>query len=191
MSINRVIYTEKFVGAWAEFCGGTREDAASMVLHHMARAYPHLYVKAFSNAKNDGGGGDEDDDNEGGLSTDFVSYDGTSDIKWNTFYGKLLRFREENGHCMVKTKKNGRFGEWIASCRVARRKVRDGKRGRASFFTEKREQLLDSIGTFLHTPPTLLFALLHLTIDLHLLFKYAHLMLPFRRLCLGRRGEVQ
>lgn len=83
---------DKFLDAWASYCDGTREDASNMILYHMAKKFPQCYVKNFEMAtkkvqKIEGPPPAQ-------LPPDFVSYDGTNDIRWNTRYGELKKVRE-------------------------------------------------------------------------------------------------
>jgi hypothetical protein len=83
---------DKFLGAWASYCDGTQEDAANMILHYMAKQFPQCYVKNFeaatalnekANKRSSFGGSTE-------LPPNFVSHDGTNDVKWNTKYSELV-----------------------------------------------------------------------------------------------------
>jgi len=83
---------DKFLGAWASYCNGTQEDAANMILHYMAKQFPQCYVKNFevatdlnerANKRSSYGGSTE-------LPPNFVSHDGTNDVKWNTKYAELV-----------------------------------------------------------------------------------------------------
>ena len=85
-----------FLGAWASYCDGTQEDAAKMVLHYMAKQFPKCYVENFELATNmnerkrtaeEGGGRGKKKD----IPPNFVSYDGTNDVKWNMKYGELIQ----------------------------------------------------------------------------------------------------
>lgn len=82
---------DKFLDAWASYCDGTQEDAANMILFHMAKRFPQSYVKNFDMATS------KQDKNVGPsrveLPPDFISYDGTNDIRWNTKYGELVKVR--------------------------------------------------------------------------------------------------
>jgi hypothetical protein len=69
---------DKFLDVWALYCDGTREDAADMILFYMAKHFPQLYVKNFKSDHKD----DEPSCVE--FPPDFISYNGTSNIKWNT-----------------------------------------------------------------------------------------------------------
>ena len=85
-------FFDKFLDAWASYIDGTSDDAANMVLYYMAKRYPTIYVKNFDmatkkNDKLDGKKGPPPVE----LPPDFVSYDGTKDIKWNKRYGELLK----------------------------------------------------------------------------------------------------
>lgn len=74
---------DKFLGAWASFCDGTQADAANMILRYMAKRFPQLYLQNVEVATNAHITKQE-------LPPDFVSYDGTKDVKWNTKYGELI-----------------------------------------------------------------------------------------------------
>jgi hypothetical protein len=85
---------DKFLDAWASYCDGTREDAADMILFYMAKRFPQSYVKNFESVTRKHHKDDEPSRVE--LPPDFISYDGTSDIKWNTKYGELVKVRTES-----------------------------------------------------------------------------------------------
>ena len=84
---------DKFLDAWASYCDGTREDAANMILYNMAKNFPQCYVKNFDLATK------KVQKIEGPppvqLPPDFVSHDGTNDVRWNTKYGELKKVRED------------------------------------------------------------------------------------------------
>jgi len=114
---------DKFLESWAGYIGGDEGDAADMVLHLMANRFPDQYVKhaAMAQKKVDdalrlgsAGAGKGDEVPEG-----FVSYDGTKDVRWNTLYGELVKFKEENGHCRVPVK-NTALGNFVTRQRTAR-----------------------------------------------------------------------
>mmetsp|Transcript_2460 Transcript_2460/g.6116 ORF Transcript_2460/g.6116 Transcript_2460/m.6116 type:complete len:326 (+) Transcript_2460:2-979(+) len=71
------------------------------------------------------------------LPPDFVSYDGTNDIKWNRRYGELVKYRQEHGTCKVYTKTD--LGRWVCTQRSARHNG-------AKNLTEERVRLLDDLG---------------------------------------------
>jgi len=124
---------DKFISGWASYCKGTEYDAINMILFYFARQNPQNYVKTLEKMKSKGGPAD--------LTTDFVSHDGTNDIRWNTRYSELLKFKEENGHCKPNTKKTS-LGKWVLNLRDARKRAAPG----AKLLTPKRIQLLDDIG---------------------------------------------
>ena len=117
---------DRFLEAWASYIGGDPNNAADMVLHYMAGRYPSQYArhaavaeKKVEDARRAGAavaGGDE-------LPQGFISYDGTKDVKWNTLYGMLVKFREENGHCRVPTKDTV-LGNWVTRQRSAKNNPR-------------------------------------------------------------------
>lgn len=80
---------DKFLNAWSSYCDGTQEDAANMVLFYLAKRFPQCYVKNFEMAtkKNEKINGPPPVE----LPPDFVSYDGTNDIKWNSRYAELVK----------------------------------------------------------------------------------------------------
>jgi hypothetical protein len=80
----------KFLDTWASYCDGTREDAADMILFYMTKHFLQSHVKNFESDHKD----DEPSCVE--LPPDFISNDGTSDIKWNTKYGKLVKVRTKS-----------------------------------------------------------------------------------------------
>ena len=84
---------DKFLDAWASYCDGTREDAANIILYNMAKNFPQCYVKNFEMATK------KVQKIEGPppvqLPPDFVSHDGTNDVRWNTKYGELKKVRED------------------------------------------------------------------------------------------------
>lgn len=82
---------DKFIDAWAKNCDGTQEDAANMILFHLANRFPQCYVTNFQMAtkKHEKMVGPPPVD----LPPDFVSYDGANDIKWNTRYAELVKVR--------------------------------------------------------------------------------------------------
>jgi hypothetical protein len=90
---------DKFLDAWASYCDGTQEDAANMILFHMAKRFPQSYVKNFDMATS------KQDKNVGPsrveLPPEFISYDGTNDIRWNTKYGELVKVRTHTSICVV------------------------------------------------------------------------------------------
>jgi len=80
---------DKFIDSWARWCSGSQDDAANMILFHMAKRFPSSYVQNFEMAtkKHEKVSGPQPVD----LPPDFVSYDGTNDIKWNAKYAELLK----------------------------------------------------------------------------------------------------
>ncbi len=80
---------DKFIDAWAQWCSGSRDDAANMLLFHLAKKFPSSYVQNFEMAtkKHEKAVGPPPVD----LPPDFVSYDGTNDIKWNAKYAELIK----------------------------------------------------------------------------------------------------
>ena len=89
---------DKFLSAWASYCDGTDEDAANMILFYLAKRYPQCYVRNFDTAtrRNErmmagagAGGGAGPPPVE--LPPDFVSHDGTNDVRWNSRYGELVK----------------------------------------------------------------------------------------------------
>ena len=80
---------DKFIDSWAKWCDGSRDDAANMILFHMAKKFPSSYVQNFEMAtkKHEKATGPSPVD----LPPDFVSYDGTNDIKWNAKYAELIK----------------------------------------------------------------------------------------------------
>ena len=80
---------DKFIDSWAKWCDGTRDDAANMILYHMAKKFPSSYVKNFEMATK------KHEKTAGGqhvaLPPDFVAHDGTNDIKWNSKYSELIK----------------------------------------------------------------------------------------------------
>ena len=132
---------DKFISAWGSYCKGNEEDAINMILFYLAKRNPHCFVKTFHKATkpNDKGGPPE-------FPPDFVSHDGTNDIKWNTRYSELLKHKEENGDCRVYTKSE--LGRWVLSLRSARVQGQ----GRV-LLTPKRVELLDNIGTYMEPIP--------------------------------------
>lgn len=82
----RTGFFDQFLDAWASYCDGSQEDATRMILNYMAKRFPQIYlehteVAANNHVKNEAGE----------LPPDFVSYDGSYDVKWNTKYGELLQ----------------------------------------------------------------------------------------------------
>ena len=101
---------DKFISAWASYADGTPSDAVNMILDSLAKKYPEEYVQKFDQAT-------KKVEKKNGpppakLPADFVSYDGTNDIGWNSSYGKLIKYKEENGDCKVHTKQSS-LGEWV------------------------------------------------------------------------------
>jgi hypothetical protein len=121
----------KFIDAWAKYCNGTDEDAADMILHWMCKQYPQSYVKNFDIAAKK-----NEKINGPALPKDFVSYDGTKDIKWNSRYGELLKYHAENGDCKVYTKSD--LGKWVSYQRSA-------KKQNVKSMPEKRIELLNNL----------------------------------------------
>lgn len=80
---------DKFIDSWAKWCDGSQEDAANMILFHMAKKFPSSYVKNFEMAtkKHEKAASAT----HVSLPSDFVSYDGTNDIKWNAKYAELMK----------------------------------------------------------------------------------------------------
>mmetsp|Transcript_26209 Transcript_26209/g.56261 ORF Transcript_26209/g.56261 Transcript_26209/m.56261 type:complete len:733 (+) Transcript_26209:449-2647(+) len=129
---------DKFLNAWASYCDGSQEDAANMILFYMAKRFPQCYVQNFDMAtkkheKMTGGGGPPPVE----LPPNFVTYDGTNDIKWNTRYSELVKYRQENGDCKVYSKSE--LGRWVCSQRSARV-------NKAKNLNAKRVELLDNLG---------------------------------------------
>jgi len=81
---------DKFLDAWALYCDGTQEDAADMILFYMAKHFPQSYVKNFESDHKD------DEPSRVELPPDFIGYNGTSDIKWNTKYDELVKVRTKS-----------------------------------------------------------------------------------------------
>mmetsp|Transcript_15669 Transcript_15669/g.25752 ORF Transcript_15669/g.25752 Transcript_15669/m.25752 type:complete len:694 (-) Transcript_15669:60-2141(-) len=125
---------DKFIDSWAQWCDGTRDDAANMILFHMAKKFPSSYVQNFEMAtkKHEKAVGPPPVD----LPPDFVSYDGTNDIKWNAKYAELLKYHEKHGNCMVYTKTD--LGRWVCMQRTQ-------YQNKAKSLTEKRVELLEQL----------------------------------------------
>ncbi|KAL7446733.1 hypothetical protein ACHAXM_011591 [Skeletonema potamos] len=128
---------DKFIESWARWCNGSLDDAANMILFHMAKKFPSSYVQNFEMAtkKHEKVAGPSPVD----LPPDFVSYDGTNDIKWNAKYAELLkntRYYTENGDCMVYTKTD--LGRWVCLQRTS-------YQNKAKTMTEKRIELLEQL----------------------------------------------
>jgi len=109
-----------------------------MILFYMAKRFPQCYVQNFDMAtkkheKMTGGGGPPPVE----LPPNFVTYDGTNDIKWNTRYSELVKYRQENGDCKVYSKSE--LGRWVCSQRSARV-------NKAKNLNAKRVELLDNLG---------------------------------------------
>ena len=82
----RTGFFDQFLDAWASYCDGTQEDATRMVLNYMAKRFPQMYLEQTDAATN------HHVKNEAGeLPPNFVSHDGTYDVKWNTRYGDLIQ----------------------------------------------------------------------------------------------------
>jgi len=137
---------DRFLNAWGEYCSGTDADAASMILFYLAKHYPQCYVKNIKNSDNNNVATGMATEKVNGpaaihdpieLPFDFVSHDGTSDIKWNTRYSELFKYKEEFGDCKVFTKSE--LGQWVMV-------MRDHKRKHAKVLTPRRIELLDNIG---------------------------------------------
>ncbi len=66
-------------------------------------------------------------------------------LDWNERYQELVKFKQENGHCIVPqlyTKVKG-LGKWVSKQREQYKNLVDGK---YSFITEERIEQLDAIG---------------------------------------------
>ncbi|KAL7577833.1 hypothetical protein ACA910_010581 [Epithemia clementina (nom. ined.)] len=72
------------------------------------------------------------------LPEDYQDYDGTGDARWNIRYMALIRFYQENGHCMVTTREVP-LGKWVAWQRESYRK-------NYAALTDRRKELLDNLG---------------------------------------------
>jgi len=95
----RTGFFDQFLDAWASYCDGTQEDATRMVLNYMAKRFPQMYLEQTDAATN------HHVKNEAGeLPPNFVSHDGTYDVKWNTRYGDLIQYQKEHGDCRVHTR---------------------------------------------------------------------------------------
>ena len=81
----RTGFFDQFLDAWAAYCDGTKEDALNMILYYMAKQYPQSYVQHSEMASSFAA-----KEESYVPPTDFVSYDGTYDVKWNTRYGELI-----------------------------------------------------------------------------------------------------
>jgi len=106
-----------------------------MILFNLAKRFPQCYVKNFDMAtkkyeKMTGPPPAE-------LPPNFVSYDGTNDIKWNTKYAELVKYKEKHGDCKVYTKTD--LGRWVCGQRSARVST-------AKNLSPKRIALLDNLG---------------------------------------------
>mmetsp|Transcript_25653 Transcript_25653/g.46428 ORF Transcript_25653/g.46428 Transcript_25653/m.46428 type:complete len:350 (+) Transcript_25653:1240-2289(+) len=114
---------------------GAEEDAANMILFNLAKRFPQCYVKNFEMAtkKNEKITGTPPVE----LPPNFVSYDGTNDIRWNTRYAELVKYKEKHGDCKVYTKTD--LGRWVCSQRSARAST-------AKNLSSKRIELLDNLG---------------------------------------------
>jgi len=128
---------DKILNAWASYVDGTPEDAASMILFSMAKKFPQQYAKNFELAteKTEKIVGPPPPE----LPPDFVSYDGTNDIRWNTHYAKLIQYKEEHGDCKVPNAKTTQLGKWVTH-------QRSNRKTKTKSMTEKRIQLLDDLG---------------------------------------------
>ena len=60
----------------------------NMILYYAAKRYPQCYVKNFEMANTKAG---KNGPPLGELPPDFVSYDGTNDVKWNKNYAELVK----------------------------------------------------------------------------------------------------
>mmetsp|Transcript_21302 Transcript_21302/g.39131 ORF Transcript_21302/g.39131 Transcript_21302/m.39131 type:complete len:292 (+) Transcript_21302:85-960(+) len=127
---------DKFIDAWAKNCDGTQEDAANMIMFSLANHFPQCYVKNFEMAtkKHEKMVGPPPVE----LPPDFVSYDGTNDIKWNTRYAELVKYHKENGNCKVMYN-NCLLGKWVSSQRSARKQ-------NFKILSDKCVELLDNLG---------------------------------------------
>ncbi|EJK59021.1 hypothetical protein THAOC_20817 [Thalassiosira oceanica] len=75
------------------------------------------------------------------LPPGFVSYDGTKDVKWNTLYAELVKYKAEHGHCRVPTKDNV-LGNWVTRQRTAK----NNPNVKNSHLNDTRMELLNGIG---------------------------------------------
>ena len=81
----RTGFFDQFLNAWASYCDGTQEDAANMILHYMAKQFPQCYLQHTHTATSYTVKSEECE-----VPNNFVSYDGTYDVKWNTKYAELV-----------------------------------------------------------------------------------------------------
>jgi len=134
---------DRFLESWASYIEGGTDDAADMILHYMAGRFPHQYAghaavaeKKIEEASRLGAvpPGDE-------LPPGFVSYDGTKDVKWNTLYAELVKYKAEHGHCRVPTKDNV-LGNWVTRQRTAK----NNPNVKNSHLNDTRMELLNGIG---------------------------------------------
>jgi hypothetical protein len=104
----RTKFFDKFLGAWASYIDGTQDDAAKMILYYMAKRFPHCYILNFematdANEEQKMNNWEEHLEDETlppkkmqkifVIGPDYVNYDGTADIRWNTRYGELVKVR--------------------------------------------------------------------------------------------------
>eukprot|EP00970_Alexandrium_tamarense_P000290 scaffold32_cov190-Alexandrium_tamarense.AAC.8 len=128
---------DQFMGGWSQYCDGNEDMAAELILRHLAKKYPTTYVKHFDTVTKELNGGDKKPAVE--LPPDFVSHDGTNDIKWNAGYSELLKWCEEYGnHAPYPHTKNTPLGRWITQ---QRSKGRDEKNP----MNERRQELLNAV----------------------------------------------
>lgn len=82
---------DKFLDAWASYVDGSKDDAVNMISFYLAKNFPQCYVGNFEMAtkKVEKATGKLPAPVE--LPPDFISYDGTNDIKWNTRFGELKK----------------------------------------------------------------------------------------------------
>ena len=87
----RTGFFDQFLDAWASYCDGTQEDAARMVMTYMAKRFPQIYLENTEVATNNHVKNEACE-----LPSNFVSYDGTYDVRWNTKYGELNEVSESS-----------------------------------------------------------------------------------------------
>jgi len=131
---------DRFLEGWAGYIGGTEKEAARMVCHALARAYPEEYLGEVATAnKYKPTDGFESEEPPPG----YVCYDGSSpevkaNVQWNLMYAELLKWKEEHGHPNVPAKSGEKKSELVKFVHRMRAK-KDG-------LSETRLRLLNDIG---------------------------------------------
>ena len=138
------------VQCFAGYCEGTDDEAADLILHYLAKRFPHSYIKNTEMAYDLHKKWKRENPTPLEIPPDYQSYDGTADYQWNLDYMELLKYKAKHGHCLVPAK-DIKKGKTIAGTFCYR--MRQWRKANSSNLTPTRIELLESIGfAWVHDP---------------------------------------